>query len=534
MQNGRQRLPLLIGCVLLIVFSAVRLRLYVPLGDGLDGAYYLQIARHVAQGKGLSTTYSVFHMGLSPLPQRATTYPLLPLLIGYLGRIVPLELAAVWLPGVAYVLSVLVCFAFLLWQTARSLPKSASLIRLALCTLISVWVGVTPDLVWASARPYTDTLGTLLVFLTLGCFGLCSSALFRSRTARSAAFFGVGLLSGLCYLTRFQLLVVSVSLVLARVVARDRRALRDTLWLALGALPCLAWQAWRQFSVPHGELVALFDFAAYRQLPDLPRFSYDMQFDSRWAWFVDKLGGVLVSLDPRSDDSYLVQHGFLVWLVPLGLALLLGRQGLRLRTQGSRAFTHSALRRPRHAALLACAWLGLLAVLPIHTVHSLRWRSWAFPWRQGLPITFLIIPALLWLWSLESKLLRGIAALALAASLVVGTRKTLELVKHETSPRMTKGYADVGAYLERLAPRTGTMGIEHQGLGVFTDAPLYWLACWSPPALASTLVRELPIERIVLRPGELGCSSLDGIRARLQRERSFVAHYPMTVYRITR
>ena len=259
-----------------------------------------------------------------------------------------------------------------------------------------------------------------------------------------------------------------------------------------------------------------------------------MQFPDRWAWFVDKLGGVLVSLDPRSDDSYLVQHGFLVWLAPLGLSLLLGRQALRLRKQGLRAFTASGLRRPRHAALLASAWLGLLAVLPIHTVHSLRWRSWAFPWRQGLPITFLIIPALVWLWSLDKKLLRGMVALALAASLVVGTRKTLELVEHETSPRMTQGYAEVGAYLERLAPHTGTMGIEHQGLGVFTDAPLYWLACWSPPALASTLLRELPIERIVLRPGELGCASLDGIRARLKRERSFVAGYPMTVYRIAR
>ena len=236
MRARRHLLPLLIGCALLVVFSAVRRRLYVPLGDGLDGAYYFQIARHVAQGKGLSTTYSVFHMGLSPLPQPTTTYPLLPLLIGYLGRIVPLELAAVWLPGVAYVLSVVVCFVFLLWQTERSLPKSAPLTRLALCTLISVWVGVTPDYVWASARPYTDTLGTLLVFLTLGCFGLCSSARFRNRTRRAAAFFGVGLLAGLCYLTRFQLLVVSVSLVLARVVAHaDRRA----ALLHAAALPAL-------------------------------------------------------------------------------------------------------------------------------------------------------------------------------------------------------------------------------------------------------------------------------------------------------
>jgi hypothetical protein len=534
MRSLRRRLPLLIGGVLLVVFSALRRALFVPLGDGLDGAYYFQIARHVAQGRGLTTSYSVFHMGLSPLPQPATTYPLLPLLIGYLGRIVPLELAAVWLPGVAYVLSVVVCFAFLLWQTARSLPKSSLLTRLGLCTAISAWLGLIPDYVWASARPYTDTLGTLLVLATLQCFGFCSTARFRTPALRRAAFGGVGVLAGLCYLTRFQLLVVVVALVIARLSARDRRSLSDSAWLALGATPCLAWQVWRQFSLPHAELVDLFDFAAYRQLPSLPRFSYDMQFDSRWAWFVDKLAGVLVSLDPRSDDSYLVQHGFLVWLVPLGGLLLLGRYALRLRAEGPRARFGAGLGRPRHAALLASAWLGLLAVLPIHTVHSLRWRSWAFPWRQGLPITFLIIPALIWLWSLDRRLARLPAVLALGASLYIGGQKTLALVQHETSPRMTGGYAEVGAYLERLAPRTGTLGIEHQGLGVFTDAPLYWLACWSPPSLAATLVRELPIERIVLRPGELGCSSLNGIRARLSPERSFARHYPMTVYRVAR
>jgi hypothetical protein len=527
-------MPLLIGAGLCLAFYAIRKAYVVPLGDGLDGAYYLQVARHVAEGAGLSTSYSVFHMGLWPLPQPSTTYPLLPLLIGYLGRIVPLELAAVWLPGAAYVFSVVLCFAFLLWQTERSLPRSSRIERLTLCTLIAIWVGLIPDYVWASARPYTDTLGSLLVFAALACFGRCSLTRFSNKWRRFLAFFAVGVVSGLCYLTRFQLLVVSVSLVLSRAVARDRRALTDALSIGLGALPCLAWEAWRQFSLPHGELVTLFDFAAYRQLPSLPRFSYVLEFDSRWDWFVDKLRGVFVSFDPWSDDSYLVQHGVLVWLAPFGVVLLLGRQGLRLPSFGLRVLGFAELRRPRHAALLASAWTGFLAVLPIHTVHSIRWRSWAFPWRQGLPITFLIIPALIWIWSLDRVLLRALVALLLALSLVVCGQKTLELVQHKTSSRMCQAYAEVGAYLNQLTPSTGTLGMEDQGLGVFTDAPLYWLACWSPPALASTLVRELPIERIVLRPGELGCSSLDGIRTRLQRERSFLAHYPMTLYRIAR
>ena len=527
-------LPLLVGVALCLASFEVR-RLYrVTLGDGLDGAYYFQVARQVSLGRGLNTTYSVFHMGLAPLPQRATTYPLLPLLIGNLGRVVPLEAAAVWLPGVAYMLSVGLAFGFLLWVTARSLPHSHRLERFALATLFSIWIALIPDYVWTSARPYTETLGTVLVLATLWCFGACSGARFSRSGYRAVAWFGVGLLCGLCYLARFQLVVVGIALVLCRAIARDRRGLRDALWIALGFAPCFGWQAWRQLSLPHGELYALFDFAAYRQMPSLPRFDYQMPFDTRSAWLVDKLKGVWLSLDPSDPNSYLVQMSYLVWLVPLGLVLLVARLGLRCRTQGLRALRSAGLRRPRHAALLASAWVGLLAVAPIHTVHSLRWRDWAFPWRQGLPLLFLILPIAIWLWSLGKWLPRVLVASALAISVVVCGQKTVELLQARVSPRMFQGYAEVGAYLDRVAPSHGTLGMEHQSLAVFTQEPLYWLACWSPPELASGLLRELPIERIVLRPGEFHCPSLDQIRGRLHPEQTFTAHYPMTIYRIAR
>ncbi len=513
---------------------AVRAAYHVPFGDGLDGAYYFQIARRVAEGRGLETTYSVFHMGLSPLPQRATTYPLLPLLIGTLGRFWPLASVAVWLPGAAYVLSIGLAFGFLLWATERSMPHRSALERRLLCAALALWLALIPDYVWTSARPYTEPLGTVLVLATLWAFGHCSGAHFSGWGKRAAAFAGVGLLGGLCYLARFQLLVVPVAIVLARALARDRRALRDAAWLALGAAPCLGWQAWRQLSLPNGEAVALLDFAAYRQMSSLPRFDYQMPFDSRWAWLADKLHGVLISLSPFDGNSYLVQLSYLTWLAPLGVACLVIERAARALRYGRRALQADALRKPRHAALVASAWVGLLAVLPIHTVHSLRWRDWAFAWRQGLPLVFLIIPSAVWLWSRRAWLARALVALTLVVSLVICGQKTQELLAARPSPRMFQGYADVAAYLDSVGPTHGTLGMEHQSLAVFTDAPLYWLACWSPPELASTLLRELPIERIVLRPGELGCSSLSGIRSRLRLERSVDAHYPMRVYTIER
>ena len=531
---GRVLLPLLIGVGLCVVFGALRWSYRPPLGDGLDGAYYFQIARQVALGHGLDTTYSVFHMGLSPLPQRATSYPLTPLAIGYLARFMPLEQAAVWLPGVAYVASIVLCFAFLRWLTARSLPRVPASARLTLSTLISVWFGLIPVYVWTSARPYTEALANLLLLTSLYCFGSCSGAHFASRSKRAAAFFGVGMLTGLCYLARFQWLVVAVAFVLSRLLARDRRAWRDAVCIALGFVPCFAWQAWRQLSLPHGELYALLDFAMYRQDPNLPRFVYDLQFDSRIAWFLDKLAGVRVSLDPNNDESYFVQLSYLVWLVPCGLFWFTLRQGLRLKKQGLRALRVAGLRRPRHAALLASAWVGVLAVAPLHTVHSLHWRTWSFAWRHGMPLLYLIIPIVIWLWSLNSAWLRALVAIVLSLSIVVCARKTQEVLARHVPTQILEGYAEVAQYLDDVAPTGGTLGMEHQGLAVFSAQPLYWLACWSPPAFASTLLRDLPIDRIVLRSGEYRCPSLAQIRSRLRLERSFNRHYPMAVYRIDR
>ncbi len=532
--HGRRRrvwLVWLVGAGVCLGFLSLRWQYRPPLGDGLDGAYYLQIARQVALGNGLRTTYSVFHMALSPLPQRASSYPLLPLAIGYLARLMPLSEAAVWLPGIAYVVSIGLCYGFLVWASARSLPRLHWLTRLLVCAALSTWFGLLPVYVWTSARPYTETLSNALLLGTLWCFGLSSARRFALPWRRRAAFLGVGFLAGLCYLARFQLIVAPIALVLARVLARDRRALRDSAWLALGAAPSLTWQAWRQLTLPNGQPYALLDFAMYRQRLDVPPFVYDLQFESRWAWFVDKLHGVLVSFDPAGIDAYQVQLSYLVWAVPLGLTLFALQQLTRVRQHGFRgALRRAGWRRPRHAALLASAWLGALAVAPLHTVHSLRWRSWAFAWRQGMPLVYLVNPLVLWLLALDKRVLRVLVTVLLGLSLLVCARKTGEVLRRHVATEPLEADAQVARYLEAHAPTRGTLGMEHQSLGVFTVEPLYWLACWSPARFAEVLVRDLPIDRILLRPNELRCPSLDRIRSRLRFEQAFTAYSPLTLY----
>lgn len=535
LQSPRWLLPLLVGAALAAAFLELRAHYRPPLGDGLDGAYYFQIARQVAQGMGLRTTYSVFHLALWPLPQPATSYPLLPLAIGYLAHWVPLREAAVWLPGVAYVSSIVLCFGWLLWSTRRSWPQASDWSQLAFSSALAAYFGLIPVYVWTSARPYTEPLANLLLIACLWSFGWCSTARFPRRMLRRAAFAGVGLLAGLCYLTRFQLVVVVIAQVIARASARDRRALKDTLWLALGAAPCFLWQASRQLSLPNAEAYALLDFAMYRQQPSVPHFVYDLQFDNRFDWFVDKLAGLRLSFNPDADESYFVQLSYCTWLVPFGLLLFGLRQALRVRARGLRGvLSRLELRRPRYAALLASAWVGLLAVAPLHTVHSLHWRTWSFGWRHGMPLFYLIVPIAVWLVAFRQRVATLCVCFLLALSLVVCGRKTAEVLERRIPTRVLDGYAEVASYLSSVAPTAGTLGIEHQALGVFSAEPLYWLACWSPPEFAGTLVRELPIDRVLVRGEELRCPSLNAIRARLSLERTFDAHYPMALYRITR
>jgi len=225
-----------------------------------------------------------------------------------------------------------------------------------------------------------------------------------------------------------------------------------------------------------------------------------------------------------------VQLSYLVWLVPFGLAVWPFHQISRWRKNHSQP----SFRDPRHAALLASAWVGLLAVLPLHTVHSLHWRSWAFGWRQGMPLMYLIIPIALWLLSSASSVVRAGVAVLLALSIVVCARKSREVLLRHVPTEPLAAYAEVAHYLDTVAPTRGTLGIEHQSLAVFTAQPLYWVACWSPPEFAATLVRELPIERVLLRAGESRCPSLTAIRSLLRPERAFTRSAPSTLYRIVR
>ena len=62
---------------MIVTTCAVAKVCYNPTLDrrSLDGNYYYQIARHIAEGNGFRTSVSLYHQGLRTLPAPATIYP---------------------------------------------------------------------------------------------------------------------------------------------------------------------------------------------------------------------------------------------------------------------------------------------------------------------------------------------------------------------------------------------------------------------------------------------------------------------------
>jgi hypothetical protein len=529
----------------LMGFIALKLSYDPPLGDGLDGAYYYQIARHVAAGDGFVTSVSVFHQGLEHLPQPATTYPLFPLVVGAVGRFVGIERAARVLPEAFYWLSLVLAYAWVRRAVTLGFPRlgrAAPWMALGIATLL----GLNPVYHWASSRPYTESLSVSLLLATLMAFGFVREQRFRDARREALAFAGVGLLAGACYFARFQLLIVGPALALTELAGLDRSRMRRALWLVAGsALPVALWGL-RIARMPGAALRDLVDHSSFRQLPELPVFDFSVPCHGFVACGLDRLAGVGVAFSPVGKDSYVAQFGWAAYALPLA-ALLAAFAPVRRQL--------GLLRHARYATLLASFVVGCMAALPLHLVHSAHWNAWGFGWRQSLPLFFALAPLLVFLLAAPvlaragpararvaarerrralwlPSALTGLASLALLQAFVTLGLTSLHLGDDPLHEARVDGARVAGAYLQRRALHERTLGIEPQPIGAYTDAPLDWLACWSPPEVAPLLLEKRHVTRVVVTARGLRCPSLARIRERLVLEAELQPHGGMRVLRV--
>jgi hypothetical protein len=491
--------------ILIVGFSALKLTYGPGYGPyGADGNYYFQIARHVAEGRGLLTSVSLYHQGLRQMPQETSIYPLWPLLLGCVGRVVGLITAVNWLPRIIFVFDLIVLYylgnrmARQSWGAAAEVPV-ARLPWLDCGHVLIALFGSNSLLFKSTTYPYTEGLSFLCAFAAL-------LSLTWLETRPSTAAIVSGIFTGLAYLTRTQNMSLLAGTILALLLVRRGRRSKALLLIAYVSAFAVVVSPWvlflRSFLRPFVPAVLL-DFSAYRETPEIPPFDQLVHMDSWGALFVDRLKALGIAWDIGSDYSFFALFGAAAVLAPLAaiVALVSRFRGELTRNQTCRG-----------AASVASALTGAIVFAMLLTFHSAFFLPWFFGYRHGLPFFFAIAVAIPFLFSLRRPLYTVVTAGAVCLSVVSGLS---DLGIRET--RVLKilgpgeGYLAAARYLDTLEERPDVIAQEAQLLSVYSRANFHWIACHDSPEVTRAMLRHLDIEFVLVEERRRRCAFLDGL-----------------------
>ena len=388
-----------------------------------DGSYYMEIATHVRDGEGLSTRLSLFHHGYRTFPHPSPVYPLWPLLLGNAARVMPMEVAARALPPILWVVAVAACWR---WAAGlgrvpvfRAWPRGPDSADAAM-----VLMALNPAFFLATSAPLTEALAYALLFLLLIRAGTLS------RAGGVTAGVELGMVAGLIFLTRSQLVLVAIALA-AALALRVAQASKDR-WNALstvlsfgGALAALLLPHYARLaatSVRPLEGMLRFEMAQANTL--LPPVHVLVDSNGTMATLIDRIAGVGIAFSPFHELAYMRLFFGLQYALPfLAIVACVARKRLALEWLRSRA---------------DLAFLVLFAaggVLSIHLVHKDFGAEWHFARRHALTAFFAFY--LSWSVLIRSQgLLRGVAVLLVVGSVIGGGS---QVVRH--SAKLLSGSA---------------------------------------------------------------------------------------------
>lgn len=353
---------------------------------GPDGAYYLEVARNVRDAAGLVSWISMYHAGVESFPYPTPIYPLWPLLLGYVGRVVPIEGAAAWLPTLLSFGAVV-----LLARHARALwprPLLPDLWDVPDAGHLAVLVfGFNPLFLEFSSQPYTEALGFFVLFWTLER----ARPLFAGDAGFARAV-EVGAYAGLLILVRAQMFLFTLVLVgafaLAVLLWRPRRrwaglAVAAAAGWALALAPQFAWLT-TFYPGPLG-LGALLRFERFQPTELLPPVKMLISIPDPIAYLRDRAVGFELAFRAEGKYAYAREFGHLQWAPFLALA---GWLPVMLRRGGPRSIL-AAVRSPAAGPALVFALLALGGFFSIHTLHKTFGATWNFGTRHALTVIFL-------------------------------------------------------------------------------------------------------------------------------------------------
>lgn len=369
---------LLLG-VLLLILAIHKIRLGLSIGTFYqDGCYYMDVARQVRDGLGLSSYLSLYHQGFSVFPGPTPIYPMWPLLLGLVGRAVDLRLASIWLPTLGY-------FAVLVGGYAVARRYAPRPVLFPWVNAGHLWVlvaGCHRAFFAVTSQPYTEALAYCLVVLS--CW-LAHGTLARGSW-RSA--FVLGLVGAGVYLSRSQLLLVPAAqavTLLCGALCVERKRYTECLLafcgaLTLGVLP----QLLHVMGFAEGSaLWATLRFDQFRATDVLSRLLVLSDSPSIPEWIWVRLRGLWLAFQPHAERTYAQAFGVNHYVLPAWLVLW-----------GATARTRSIPRlRAESLPTLFIVVLGVTSFGSLHVFAKDMFSPWNFHTRHGVVLAFAVVAA---------------------------------------------------------------------------------------------------------------------------------------------
>jgi hypothetical protein len=465
-----------------------------------DGGYYLEVARHVRDGQGLTSHLSLYHFGYEYFPHPTSVYPLWPWLLGMAGRLGDLEWLAHWLPLSLSFLAVLAAFLFgrALWPEP---VFPAHVPGFHAGHLFALGLALQGDFIFFSSMPYTEPLAFSLLFL------LCWRVVQKGASLDWPWAVEIGVWLGLMYLSRFQLLVAPLAMTcayLVRVVLgpdRLRVALHGAVALGVAGLFVGGWFLHIRTFVLDASLSSLLRFDQNRANDLLHEIDVIVSNRGLLDLLLDRAAGVLVAWDPASDASYAASFYTLHWALAAALPIGAAQLARQLRQHGP---TLESVR----SAVAPWAFLLLLALgglLSVHAIHKHFNGAWYFSTRQGMVSLLSFLLALGWLLRQPRPLGRVLGVIVLSSTLVLGSHRLwTQVTDLPRELREDDPYGELLGWLATHAPAEGplvvAMDSQVQRVAWRTqDVGYHWVNSDTPYADYLTLADRLGVRYIVLK-----------------------------------
>ena len=440
---------------------------------GVDGSYYMQVARHVAAGEGLLTSVDISDQGLRTLPARTNIYPLWPLILGFAARLMPLNVAATLVPRLFFVIDLALLYALVSRVAPRSYAYAAILL-----------FGLNASFFSSTAYPYTEGLALCCLFGSLVLFD-------TARARNDLLYYGLcGVAAGAAFLTRSQMLLLGVALFIVLITTKTH--IRNiAVFSAACAVTVLPWVVYLTTFVRPFTPRAL--IAMYSETPGLPQYDQHVTVHGALGYVVDRLHGVIVAFNPFSDLSFVELFGFAALFVPIGAIYALWK---RQWIGGATA--------------AAIAWSGALICATLLDAHNRFFLEWLFGYRHGLPFMLLIVAAAA---QMVGRYSHVVAAVLVAISLVTAVPRVFAFATEQPADWPSPAETQLSTWLQRNDANAIVLTTNAQALSVVSNANFRWAACDQTSAEIGRVLQLVRTDYVLVYEQEQRCSFAQGLQA---------------------